>query len=95
MGQIQSVYQRQPVNSRIRVAVRGANHFTFSEDGALLKSSVLRAVMHVAGILRIGGRRQIEISSYVVRSFFDAWLKHSSDVRSLASAKYPELIRLP
>jgi predicted dienelactone hydrolase len=96
MVQIQSVYERQPTSSRMRIAIRGANHFTFSEDGALLKSGVLRGVMRVAGILGIGGRRQIEVSSYAVRSFFDAWLRHAGDAQAaMASAKYPEIIRVP
>src|ERR1700680_2676020 len=42
---IQSVYDRLPAGGRVRVSIRGANHFTFTDDGALLKSHVLRAVL--------------------------------------------------
>ncbi len=34
---IQSVYDRLPADGRLRVVIRGANHFTFSEDGALFE----------------------------------------------------------
>jgi dienelactone hydrolase len=96
MSQIQSVYERQPAGGRMRIAIRGANHFTFSEDGALLKSGVLRGVMRVVGILGIDGRRQIEVSSYVVRRFFDAWLRHAGDAEgALAATSYPEIVRMP
>ena len=35
---IQSIYERIPVNERLYAWIRGANHFTFSDDGAVLKS---------------------------------------------------------
>ena len=35
---IQSIYDRLPPDGRVRIAIRGANHFLFSDDGALLKS---------------------------------------------------------
>jgi dienelactone hydrolase len=96
MGQIQSVYERQPAGTRMRIAIRGANHFTFSDDGALLKSGALRATMRLIGVLGIGGRRQVEISAYAVRSFFDAWLRHAGDVPgAFPSPSYPEIVRIP
>ena len=80
----------------MRVAIRGANHFTFSEDGALLKSGVLRGVMRLMGILGIGGRRQIEVSSYALGSFFDVSLKHVGGADSaFTSAAYSEIVRIP
>lgn len=39
---ILSVYDRLPADGRLRVAIRGASHFTFSDDGALLRSHLLR-----------------------------------------------------
>lgn len=96
MAQIQSVYERQPASNRIRVVIRGANHFTFSEDGAMLKSGVLRGIMRLSGILGIGGRRQVEVASYAVGSFFDAWLRHAGDAEgALASTSFPEIVRMP
>jgi dienelactone hydrolase len=42
LSQIQAIYDRQPHESRLRIVIRGAHHFTFSDDGALLKSAVFR-----------------------------------------------------
>jgi predicted dienelactone hydrolase len=95
LGQIQSVYARQPAENRMWIVIRGANHFTFSDDGALLKSGALRGIMRLIGVLGIGGRRQIEVSSYAVRSFFDVWLKHAGGAHGwFASPSYPEIVRM-
>jgi dienelactone hydrolase len=96
LGQIQSAYDRQPPESRLRLEIRGANHFTFSEDGALLKSGVLRGIMRIIGVLGIDGRRQIEASSHAVGTFFDAWLKHPDGAHELVSfPSYPEIVPMP
>ncbi len=96
MGQIQRAYERQPAESRMKVMIKGANHFTFSEDGALLKSGVLRGIMRVMGILGMRGRRQVEVSAYAVGSFFDAWLRNPVSAQgALTSPSYPELVRQP
>lgn len=89
---IQSIYDRLPVNGRLRVAIRGANHFTFSDDGALLKSYIVRCVLRTFGQLGIDGRRQLAVTTYCVRSFFDAYLKGSSlSPLKISSPLYPEL----
>jgi hypothetical protein len=36
-----------PANGRLLVMIRGANHFTFSDDGALLKSGLLRSILRL------------------------------------------------
>jgi dienelactone hydrolase len=96
LGQIQAIYDHQPPQTRLRVFIRGAHHFTFSDDGALLKSTVFRAVLRVLAGLRIGGRRQVEVTSYAVRTFFDAHLKNNnSGAPALASAGFPELVVSP
>src|SRR5205807_7340453 len=56
---IQSVYHRLPADGKLRIVIRGANHFTFSDDGALLKSRLARGLLRVFGKLRIDGRRQL------------------------------------
>ena len=89
---IQSIYDRLPPNGRLRIAIRGANHFTFSDDGALLKSFLMRGVLRVFGGLGIDGRRQLAVTAYCVHSFFDAFLK--SDAISplkISSPLYPEI----
>ena len=96
LAQIQSVYERQPADSRARIVIRGAHHVTFSEDGALLKSGALRGILRLRGALGIDGRRQVEATSYAVRSFFDASLKHTGSAQVvLASPSYPEIILVP
>jgi predicted dienelactone hydrolase len=87
---LQAVYDRMPHDTRLRLAIRGANHFTFSDDGALLKSHVIRGVLRLFGKLDIDGRRQLAVTTYSVRSFFDV---HLRSVRlELPSPRYPELI---
>jgi platelet-activating factor acetylhydrolase isoform II len=93
---IQSIYDRLPLNGRLRVAIRGANHFTFSDDGALLKSRILRGALRLFGLLGIDGRRQLAVTAYCVRTFFDAYLKgaRSSPLR-ISSPLYAEIQVLP
>jgi predicted dienelactone hydrolase len=93
-GDIQSVYERLPADSRVMAVIRGANHFMFSDDPALLKSGLVRRVMRVFGVLGIEGRRQLAITAYSVRTFFDAHLKHATRP-DLSSPSYPELEILP
>ncbi|HKS21572.1 MAG TPA: hypothetical protein VJZ76_02150 [Thermoanaerobaculia bacterium] len=61
-AEIQSV--RKPI-----VILPHANHFTFSDDGAILKSRLFRA------LLGVDGRRQLAQTAETVRGFFDADLK--------------------
>src|SRR5882762_5709698 len=89
---IQSVYDRLPADGRLRIAIRGANHFTFSDDGALLKSYILRGVLRLFGKLAIDGRRQLAVTAYCVHSFFDWYLKGAGVSRlKISSPLYPEI----
>jgi len=89
---IQSVYSRTPAGRRLRVAIRGAFHFMFSDDGALLKSGVVRGVLRALGKLRIDARRQLAVTSYCVHTFFDHFLKGpGSSALNIASPRYPEI----
>ena len=89
---IQSVYDRLPADGRLRIAIRGANHFTFSDDGALLKSRVMRGVLRILGGLGIEGCRQLVVTAYCVRRFFDAYLKGAGVSRlDMSSPLYPEI----
>lgn len=89
---IQSVYDRLPVDSRLRVSIRGANHFTFTDDGALLKTGIVRGVFRMFGKLGMDGRRQLAVTTYCVHSFFDAYLRGTSASRfEMASPSYPEI----
>lgn len=92
MANIQSIYDRLPVDGRQRIAIRGANHFLFSDDGALLKSHIVMRTLRTLGILGIDGRRQLAVTAYCVHSFFDAYLKGASVSRlKISSPLYPEI----
>lgn len=91
-AEIQSVYDRLSPDGRLRLSIRGASHFMFTDDGAVLKSSVTRGVFRLLGKLDIDGRRQLAITAYCVRSFFDAYLKGESISRlKNSSPLYPEI----
>ncbi len=89
MAEIQSVYDRLPPETRVMAVIRGANHFMFSDDPALLKSGLVRAVLRGMRALRIDGARQLAITRYCVRTFFDASLK--GEHPTFSSPLYPEL----
>jgi dienelactone hydrolase len=92
LADIESVYDRLPADARLRIAIRGANHFTFSDDGALLKSHVMRGALRVLGKLGIDGRRQLAVTAYCVRSFFDVHLKGTDASRlKISPPLYPEI----
>jgi dienelactone hydrolase len=89
---IQSVYDRLPADGRLRIVIRGANHFLFSDDGALLKSHMVLRTLRMLGILGIDGRRQLAVTAYCVHSFFDAYLKKAGPSQlKIPSALYPEI----
>ncbi|HVO98512.1 MAG TPA: hypothetical protein VMT15_10620 [Bryobacteraceae bacterium] len=90
---IQSVYDRLPPDGRLRLSIRGTNHFMFSDDGALLKSQLVRGVLRTFGMLGLDGRRQLAVTAYCVSSFFDAYLKGagSSLPPNIPSPLYPEV----
>ena len=89
---IRSIYDRFPREARSRVEIRGAFHFTFSDDGALLKSRIVRGALRLFGKLSIDGSRQLEVTAYCVHRFFDAYLKEPGVSRlNLSSPLYPEI----
>jgi len=92
VADIQSVYDRLPPDERLRIVIRGANHFTFSDDGALLKSHLMRGALRLFGKLGIDGRRQLAVTAYCIHSFFDAYLKGAGVSRlKITSPLYPEV----
>ena len=92
MANIQSIYDRLPPDGRLRIEIRGANHFLFSDDGALLKSHIVLRTLRALGVVGIDGRRQLGVTVYCVHSFFDAYLKGASVSRlNISSPLYPEI----
>jgi predicted dienelactone hydrolase len=89
---IQAIYDRLPRDGRLRVAIRGANHFLFSDDGALLKSRILLRTLRTLGIVGIDGRRQLAVTAHCVHTFFDAYLKGARVSQlQISSPAYPEI----
>ncbi len=92
---IKSIYDKLPPASRLRAMIRGANHYDFS-DGAVVKSHIGLRILRILGIVGIDGRRQLAITTYCVRRFFDEHLKHADGpVLTIPDSRYPELERLP
>lgn len=92
LADLHSVYDRLPADKRLWVTIRGANHFTFDDDGAMLKSHVVRGVLRAAGKLGIDGDRQLAITAYCLRTFFDAYVKESAvSPVEISSPLYPEI----
>jgi predicted dienelactone hydrolase len=92
MANIRSIYARLPPDGRLLVTIHGANHFLFSDDGALLKSHIVMRTLRALGVVGIDGRRQLAVTAYCLHRFFDAYLKGAPVSRlNLSSPLYPEL----
>ena len=88
---IQAIYDHLPQDARLRVMIRGANHFTFSDDGALLKSHLIRGLFRTLRKIGIDGDRQLAITSYCLRNFFDTYLKGKTSTANIPAPQYPEI----
>jgi len=92
LAEIRSMYGRLPSNTRRWAFIRGANHFAYNDGAGVLLNDLLRGALRVSGLLEIDGRRQLAITSYAVRAFFDAYLKKGSTLPlELSRSQYPEL----
>jgi hypothetical protein len=92
LADIQSIYDRAPADGRLRIVIRGANHFLFSDDGTLRSRIVLRA-LRAFGIVGIDGRRQLAVTAHALDRFLDASL-NGETVSSLRQSvpAFPELL---
>jgi dienelactone hydrolase len=89
---IQSIYERVPADRRQRVAIRGAFHFMFSDDGAVRKSGIVHGALRVLGRLGIDPRRQLAVTTYCVHTFFDHYLEGAGGSSyTISSSLYPEI----
>jgi pimeloyl-ACP methyl ester carboxylesterase len=89
MADLQSIYDRAPTDGRVFLEIRGANHFLFSDDGALLKSHIVMRTLRMFGVVGIDGRRQLAVTSHCLQSFFDAELKGAQF--GISFSTYPEI----
>jgi predicted dienelactone hydrolase len=90
LADIRSLYDRLP-SGRLLVTIRGANHFSFS-DQILVKSHYVIGLMRWLGFGRLDGRRGLAITAEYVRTFFDVYLKGAPvDRLTSLSRRYPEV----
>lgn len=88
---IQSIYDRLP-KGRMFVTIRGANHFSFS-DQMLLKSPVVIKLLGLLGFGSLDGRRGLAITTDYVHTFFDVYLKDAPAASlNKPSQLYPEVL---
>lgn len=91
LAHIQSIYDSLPADRRMRISIRGAYHFGFSDDGALLKSHIVLRTLRLCGVIGLDGRRQLAVTAHVVHTFFDACLKGDGVSLRIPSPLYPEI----
>jgi hypothetical protein len=91
LSEIQSIYDRLPAG-RQYLAIRTANHFSFS-DQILLNSHVAMRLLRVVGVGGLDGRRGLAISADYVHTFFDVYLNGAPAAALTGlSGKYPEIL---
>lgn len=88
---IRSIFGRLPPDRRLEIVIRGANHFRFSDDGALLKSPLLMSVLHSLGVVHLDGRRQIALTAHYITTFFDVYLRGAPASNLQSQPQYPEV----
>jgi predicted dienelactone hydrolase len=91
VAKLQSIYDREPADRRWMLRIRGANHFMFSDDGAMLKSPLLAHVLHGVGVLPLDGRRQLEMTTHYLDRFFDVTLRGAPAEELNSPGYYPEV----
>jgi dienelactone hydrolase len=86
----QSIYDRSP-NGRLVITIRGANHFSFS-DQMLLKSHYVIGLLRLFGFGSLEARRGLAITTEYVHTFFEVHLKDApAALLSKPSQLYPEV----
>jgi predicted dienelactone hydrolase len=90
LANFQSIYSRLP-NGRLFITIRGANHFSFS-DQMLVKSHYFIRLLGMLGFGGLDGRRGLAITAEYVHTFFDVYLKGApSTLLTSISTRYPEV----
>jgi dienelactone hydrolase len=88
---IDSIYNRLPRDRRLEIVIRGANHFGFSDDVAMLKSPLLMRALRTLRVVRLDGRRQVAVTTHYIDTFFDVYLKGSPASELKNKEQYPEV----
>jgi predicted dienelactone hydrolase len=91
VADVRSIYDRLPPDARVLASIRGAGHFSFS-DQMVVRNQVVMRMLQAAGVLRLEPRRGLAIAAACVRRFFDAELKGDAAARFTGPwAEYPEV----
>jgi dienelactone hydrolase len=91
LADIDVVYSKLPQEAAWRLMISGATHFGFGDE-ILLKNQIGLQLLRWLGIVGIDGRRQLEITAYCVRHFFDRYLNEAiTSEAALRASPYPEL----
>jgi dienelactone hydrolase len=91
---LESIYDRLP-NGRLLLFIRGANHFSFS-DQILLKSQYLIRTLQRLQKGGLDGRRGLRITTDYVHTFFDVYLKGApASLLDNVRQVYPEVQAVP
>ena len=92
IGDIRSIYDRRP-NGSLLLSIRGANHFSFS-DQMLVKNRIFIGLFQLfqGGL---DGRRGLAITNEYVHTFFDVYLKGApAGLLDNLRKSYPEVQRI-
>ena len=88
---IHSIYDRLPSDRRLMIMIRGAGHYRFSDDGAMLKSPLVMRMLRTVRVVRLDGRRQVALTAHYISTFFDVYLKGAPASELMSQAEYPEI----
>src|SRR5229473_2553591 len=88
---IHSLYDRMASDRRLMIVIRGAGHYRFSDDGAMLKSPLVMRVLRTVGVMRLDGRRQVALTAHYISTFFDVYLKGAPASEIKGRPDYPEI----
>jgi pimeloyl-ACP methyl ester carboxylesterase len=89
---IQFLYGLLPKESRLLVTIRGANHFSFSDQIMIKSQHLLWLLRHLHVMGSVDGPRGLAITAKLVHSFFDVHLKNAPATQlEEAVHAYPEV----
>jgi pimeloyl-ACP methyl ester carboxylesterase len=91
MANMHSIYDRLPEERRVMIEIRAANHFLFSDNGAMLKSPLAMHMLRLLGIVPVDGRRQIAITAHCISTFFGVYLKGAPASELKRQLECPEI----
>jgi predicted dienelactone hydrolase len=91
LANIRSIDDRLP-NGRSLITIRGAHHFSFSDQSLLKSQYLMKAISSVGAFGKLDARRGLSITTTLVHTFFDVYLKGTpaSELTNV-SPQYPEV----